>query len=194
MIRHRRLIREFNTKYDSLVDQMDVLCGMCYDNGGLTRAQQNQLRELIDEISIYGDRAERWISVAKDCLKVSRGHKPYLTKESFESRKEEGEVKVITEATDDDEEEEKLPELELNTNAIVKEMDYHNCLSISRDIEDIIIGALENYMEKKNGIIPEDAIKEYLKSDWLQLVAAIYERGTGEEPEEEEEEETDSEE
>ena len=98
--------------------------------------------------------------------------------------------KPINEAAEKPEEEKAPAVLKIDTNALMNSVDYYSCVKISRDLEDIILDTITRYMDDNDGVVPEEDIKEYLKNDWVNLITAIYERGTSEEPTEEPAEET----
>lgn len=101
---------------------------------------------------------------------------------------------LVEEALKDDEpEEETEPVLKLDTARIVKEMDYFACLKVSREIEDIVLDSITNYLNENEGTATDEDIKSYLQNSWPELIQAIYERGTSDEESEGEEVEEDEE-
>lgn len=111
-------------------------------------------------------------------LEEEKMHKKFCTLVEEALKDEEPEEK---------EEEESEPILKLDTARIVKGMDYFSCLKVSREIEDIVLDSITNYLNENDGTASDEDIKNYLQTSWPELIQAIYERGTSDEVDEGEE-------
>jgi hypothetical protein len=56
------------TRYNGIVDQIDVLLGMKADNGYLSDDQMKQLAELRDKVYAYGERGAKWVALCDETL------------------------------------------------------------------------------------------------------------------------------
>lgn len=56
------------SRFEGMCEQIEVLCNMHADNGMLSDAQIEQLKELRDSIIVFGDRAKPYIDMADEVL------------------------------------------------------------------------------------------------------------------------------
>ena len=55
-------------RYASLVDQIDVLAGMADTNKTLSPEQTAQMKELGDQISVFGEDAQKWVELCNETI------------------------------------------------------------------------------------------------------------------------------